>query len=455
MVLVAVSIAAALVVAAPNGRRTAVIAPALLAVAAAGVTVLRASPWVTIPAIVTWVSCLIVAAGGQLFAHSGLMSSVTGYVGSLSESAVISVRSLVGLTTGKTAVSQTGQASSTNRSQLFRGLMAAAVIIIPMTWLLASADPAFNQLLSGLFQGNFFVHAMVTLAVLPAVLALAIEIRRTPTAPSPAVVAANTTTTSGARATMLEGTVVLVAVASLLGVWGATQIVVALGGAERLLQTAGLTAADNARQGFFQLVAVTALLVLVIIAVDHFVARTQRSDHRRFLVLSSIIGIETVGVIISSYSRLALYIERFGYTVLRTWVAWFLAFLAVTMAIIIVAINHKRLALQSTVGPIFLLAGLWAVSFGIFNPEAYVARGNLERDNTTLSLDVRYLSEDLGTDAVPTVVDHLRELDAEDAIALIQQLCDLEPEASEYGPLGWNRSEAVAARKLAIIDCGP
>ena len=95
------------------------------------------------------------------------------------------------------------------------------------------------------------------------------------------------------------------------------------------------------------------------------------------------------------------------------------------------------------------------MSFGIFNPEAYVARGNLERDNTTLSLDVRYLSEDLGTDAVPTVVDHLRELDADDAITLIQQLCDLEPEASEYGPLGWNRSEAVAARKLAIIDCGP
>ena len=125
------------------------------------------------------------------------------------------------------------------------------------------------------------------------------------------------------------------------------------------------------------------------------------------------------------------------------------------MAILIVAINHKRLGLQSTAGPVFLLAGFWAVSFGLFNPEAFVARGNLERDNTDLALDVRYLTEDLGTDAIPTVIDHLRDLEGEEAIPLIEQLCDLEPAQSEYGPFGWNRSEAVAKQKLAIIDCGP
>ena len=178
---------------------------------------------------------------------------------------------------------------------------------------------------------------------------------------------------------MVEGSIVLASVALLLGLWGATQVAVAVGGADRLLATADLTAAENARQGFFQLVAATFLLVLVIVGVHRFVERKNPSDDRRFLLLTSVIGAETIGVVISSYSRLDLYVDRFGHTMLRTSVAWFLAWLALVMAVLIIAINHRGLRNRSAFAPIFVMACLWTVAFGVMNPEASVASANIDR----------------------------------------------------------------------------
>jgi hypothetical protein len=55
------------------------------------------------------------------------------------------------------------------------------------------------------------------------------------------------------------------------------QFAVFFGGQEHLLRTAGLTAAEHARQGFFQLLAVAAMtLALVAVAVRRPVRATAR-----------------------------------------------------------------------------------------------------------------------------------------------------------------------------------
>lgn len=453
--LVGVTIIAVVLVAQPGRRRPSVIAPATLAVAAATITVLRASPWVVVPAILVWTSCLIIASQGTLFAGVGLSGAVGTYLLNFKDAIVIAGRSTIGPNSrSRTAIGAGPAGDSAKQRHVARGVLAATIVIIPLTWLLASADAAFGRLVGQAFQGSLFVHLVVTATVLPAVLATAVG-ARSPRYNGYTSPAANTVTANlRSRSTMVEATIVLCAVAALLALWGATQVIVALGGGDRLLATADLTAAANARQGFFQLVAATALLVLVIMAVDKLVTRSGPSEQRPFLILTAIIGVETVGVVIATYARLALYIERFGNTMLRTSVAWFLAWLTVVMAILIVAVNRRSQRLGSPVGPMFLLACLWVVGFGLFNPEAFVARGNIERhDAAGPALDLRYLSEGLGTDAMPAIVERFPSLTPATRSDLAEDLCEASIPDTEYGPLGWNRSSSEARGVVADLDC--
>ncbi len=221
---------------------------------------------------------------------------------------------------------------------------------------------------------------------------------------------------------MVEATIVLSAVIMLLGAWGATQLVVALGGAEHLLEAVDLTAAQHARQGFFQLVAVAAILLVLVVGTDRVVERRTAGDRIRFLAMTAVLGLETVGLAFASYRRLALYVDGFGHTMLRTAVAWFLAWLVVVMAVVIFGMN--RPATRSfRIGPAsFVLGALWVLAFGASNPEASVAGANLDRQ-AAIELDVGYLIRDLGADAVPTIIERLPSQDRSTANRLSVRLC--------------------------------
>lgn len=402
------------------------------------VLVLRASPWVTVPTVLMVGGCLVLAGqGGPVGGNP-----ITAGLNHLADTAA-SIRWLARPLAGRRG----------GRSVIGSSVMLAALAVVPLALLLASADAAFGQLLSNIGTGSGWSHLLLSALILPFVVALAVAARRSdrpvalpsrPAGPSPT-----------GRFSMIEGTAVLGSVALLLTVWGATQIVVALGGADRLLATADLTAAENARRGFFQLVAATAFLLALVVSVDRSVDRVTARDRRRFLALTVLIGGQTLGVVAATYSRLSLYISGFGTTMLRTSVAWFLAWLAAVMVVAVVAVNRPDF--RGRFGPaLFALVSLWVIGFGLWNPEASVAATNLGRD----TIDVRYLVQDLSTDATPTIVDRVQSLDAASRMAVTEELCreltgrGSDPDqGSGYGPLSWNRSDAQAARAVRTLNC--
>jgi hypothetical protein len=81
----------------------------------------------------------------------------------------------------------------------------------------------------------------------------------------------------------------------------------------------------------------------------------------------------------------------------------------------------------------------------VANPEALVARTNLQRD-ASVETDTRYLTSELSDDAVPAIAELLPTLDADARRDVLERLCGEPAEGAGFtGWAAWNLSHARAA----------
>ena len=179
--------------------------------------------------------------------------------------------------------------------------------------------------------------------------------------------------------------------------------------ADALQATTGLTVADYARRGFFELVAAAALTLPMLLAADS-VARPESAAVRRTLrFLSGTLVVLVLVVIASALERMALYTERFGLTELRLYATAFMAWLGVVFAWFVVTTLRGRRR-RFTAGPV--AAGVVAVlTLAVLNPDALIARVNLDRARDGAPVDTAYLTR-LSADAAPELLRHVESLPA-------------------------------------------
>ncbi|MDD9205139.1 DUF4173 domain-containing protein, partial [Georgenia sp. 10Sc9-8] len=176
------------------------------------------------------------------------------------------------------------------------------------------------------------------------------------------------------------------------------------GGHDYVREVTGLSYAEYVHQGFGQLTVATAL-TLATIALT--VRKAPRDTARQRLLLRGalgLLGVLTLVVVASALFRMAVYQQAYGYTVLRVLVDAFELWLGLVVVMVLVAGIRwsgswlPRAALAS--GAAILLV------IGMANPEAWVARQNIERYEETGKIDTAYLST-LGPDAVPAITEGL------------------------------------------------
>lgn len=171
---------------------------------------------------------------------------------------------------------------------------------------------------------------------------------------------------------------------------------------------AGLTYAEYARQGFFQLLFVAVLnLVMVLLCLKYF----RRSAVLNIVLL--VISLCTYVMIASAFYRMILYVQQYHLTYQRVLVLWFLAMLAVLMIGVVALIFKNRFPLFwhcLAVISVFYLALAW------MKPDYQIARYNLMavggaavsadmvRDDFAVRDSVWYLSR-LSADAAPAVAE--------------------------------------------------
>lgn len=225
------------------------------------------------------------------------------------------------------------------------------------------------------------------------------------------------------------------------------QVSALLGGHRHVLESAGLTYAEYARQGFGQLMAVTAGTLLVVALAARRAPRTTRRERVVTSATLAALCLGTLGVVASALRRMDLYVEAFGLTRLRVFVVAVEVALGVVLVLVLVAGVRWRATWlpRAVVG----VAAATLLGLAAANPDALVLRHNADGALT-------------GSLAEPLDVDYLRGLSA-DAVPAAAELpeplrsCVLEgrrvPEAVDLA--GWNLGRASAARALADVEVDP
>ena len=234
---------------------------------------------------------------------------------------------------------------------------------------------------------------------------------------------------------------------------GATEIAIALGalnilfaafvavqarylfGGRALVEArAHLSYAAYARHGFFELVAVSLLVLPVLLAANALV----RERPRIVRVLSAVLVALELVVAASALQRLRLYEQQFGLTELRLYATGTVVWLVCVFGWLCLTTlrGRGRFAVGALVLGFAATATLNAV-----NPDALIARTNLTRP----SVDVQYLGQ-LSDDALPTLVARLPSLRPELRTALAVRL--LARTEAGGGVLAWNASRSRARSLL-------
>ena len=388
-----------------------------LCVALVGVVAIRDANWVI-------ALCLAIAAGvgavAATSAHSApasLLSICSWVAGVVRAVPWIGARATIG----------------SRRDQVLGGLRSLAVTVVLLLafgLLFAGADKVFASYLARLDLGLLPAHLVVGLLTALAAATLA----HLAIAPPPW---ADLTLPAGRPARRAEWLLPVLALDALMVTFVLVQVGALLGGHRHVLTTAGLTYAQYARQGFAQLVAATALTLLVIAVA---VRRAPRLTHRDRAISRGALGIlclGALGVVASALRRLDLYVDAFGLT--RTRLLVIIVELGLAMVLLLVAAAGIRWRGRWLPRAMVQVAAATALGLAVINPDAQILRFNTTTD-LDVPVDIHYL-QGLSADAVPAMAE-LRE-------PLRSCLMATQSDARRQTLAGWNLGRSRAATTLS------
>lgn len=309
-----------------------------------------------------------------------------------------------------------------------RGVALAAPIVIVLASLLASADAVFASLFRFPRSAEqLLLHVLLVAIGTWGMAGLLRTASAEPPTPPPAT----------KRLHHTEANVVLGCLVALFAAFTATQLVTAAGGARHVLERQGLTYAEYARSGFFQLLAVAAITMGTLLAIRALTQPTRQTT----LLAEAAVALTIVIVAVALY-RLDLYERAFGLTMLRLYSQAAAAWIAIVFVLLGAALGGVAAYRHWLPGAAATTALAMLLLLNIANPEAVVAKRNVAR--ATPPTDTAYLAT-LGDDAVPAL--------ANAGIPLSPQQCE-PPRHKGWAAANWSRSRANGVRNGAGV-CHP
>lgn len=156
----------------------------------------------------------------------------------------------------------------------------------------------------------------------------------------------------------------------------------------------GMNYSEYTRRGFFELCIAAGAAFMMLFAIDAFAAYRKRW-------LSVALILQVFVVMASAFKRLYLYEQAYGFTELRFYSHAFMIWLGIIFLILLWKIARdlpeQKFLFASVIVSILALA-----SINIINPDAFIARQNLQRYAETGKLDLEYLHT-LSEDSLPAI----------------------------------------------------
>lgn len=295
---------------------------------------------------------------------------------------------------------------------VLRGLLIALPLVILFVALFATADAVFARIVEDLFDWEIdlgSVPGRMAVAAASAWLAAGLLVFvASGSVPDKDATAAIPRTPL--RIGSGEATTVLVVLDLLFVGFVALQGAYLFGGQDTRAAS-GLTYAEYARRGFFELLVVAFVVGGLILAAEAIVSRRTR------VYVAAAIGLValTAVVLLSALLRLRLYQEAYGWTELRFYVLAAIVWLAIgcLVAVVTLATGRSRWLIHGMLA----LSIAFGLAFNVIGPVGFIADQNVERaihpelvaPGGEAGLDVYYLAS-LGDDALPVLNESLCSL---------------------------------------------
>jgi hypothetical protein len=265
-----------------------------------------------------------------------------------------------------------------------RAALRALVLTIPVLLvfglLFANADPVFGSLVAlpnlrlDTVASHLFIAGFVTWAS-----AGWLHGAFATTAPAP-----KTERSSSVSLGSLDVTAILGGLIALFAAFVAVQVGWLFGGERLVRSTTGLSYAEYARHGFFELVWVSLLVLPVLLGTRALVRDTDAVAVRRHKLLAVPLLVLLGGVMASALGRMALYVHYYGPSTARLYATVFMCWLAIVFVwfgLTILRGQTRDFAAGMTITGFLTLAGL-----NVVNPEALVARASIGRASAALQV---------------------------------------------------------------------
>jgi hypothetical protein len=226
------------------------------------------------------------------------------------------------------------------------------------------------------------------------------------------------------------------------------------GGAAMVEVTPGLTYAAYAREGFFQLLAATALGLPWLLAADRLVGERKGPARWTFRALAGAQLVLLLAIVASATQRMRAYLDAYGLTedrfVAMAVLLW-LALLVVWFGATVLRGQRDPFAFGAMVSGFGLIALLH-----LSDPTAWAARSHLDRAEASgyhgsapgSSLDIEYLTT-LGSDAAPILVGRIDGLTLPDRCEVATTLLERWGPDREWDWRSWKLADWRARRLVA------
>lgn len=282
-----------------------------------------------------------------------------------------------------------------------RALVVSAVLLLVFGALFAGADSAFANLLGDLVPDTSVAGGPWRVVLLLFGLVGALAVAHTAAAP---VRWDRVVVPAGRPRNRVEWALPLIVLTLLFAAFNAVQLAVLFGGYDAVLKKTGQTYSEYARQGFWQLLLVTLLTLLVVVFALRWAPRDGASDRRLVRgVLGTLCALALV-VVASAVRRMDMYVEVYGLTRLRVSVLAGELWLGLVIVLIMAAGVWGARWLPRAVAA---SAAAGVLAFGLMSPDSLIAERNVQRYEDTGKFDLLY-ARDLSADAVPAL-DRLKE----------------------------------------------
>src|SRR5438876_8068996 len=217
------------------------------------------------------------------------------------------------------------------------------------------------------------------------------------------------------------------------------------GGVELIAAATGLTYAEYARRGFFELVTASGLVLPLLTGADWVLRNESREHQRTFRQLAIVLLLLLAVVMASALARMRLYVGAFGLSEIRVYSTAFMLYLAGVFAWFAWTTlrgQRPRFAFGALFQGFAVLGGLHLV-----NPDALIVRTNLARPPAERPFDGWYAAS-LGADAVPLLLEALPRLDRSAQCAVAAGLLKQRDRLEHDDWRNWNFARARARRLL-------